>query len=148
MNKFQEKDTKHKQKTKKRGLIENFTDLSPVIELEQTTLQSILQGMTYFVFCGRQKSEQSLLNVILESGTCMKFDLCVEELSELQQQAINEIIQKQVYEGTGISIKDGQKKEEIIQSELPQVKLGERTKQLLEGNLNYIESQLRLKDVW
>ena len=28
MNKFQEKDSKHKQKTKKRGLIENFTDLS------------------------------------------------------------------------------------------------------------------------
>ena len=57
-------------------------------------MQSILQGMSYYAFIGKKTNEQSLLNVILESGTVMKFDLCVEELFEIQNHQISDIMLK------------------------------------------------------
>ena len=53
------------------------------MRLEQTTVNSILEGMTYFAYIGKKTQDQCLLNVLLESGTFMKFDLCAEELFEV-----------------------------------------------------------------
>ena len=62
------------------------------LELEPLTLQSILQGVSYFAFFDEQKSQQQLLNVVLESGVFMKIEIWIDDLMQLQRLQIEEAI--------------------------------------------------------